>query len=154
MVCLFRSVAKACFTLFLTQLLADLLWRRWTRFLWRSGKILFNIKRHSHHFLQSSDRSLAMTIESCKLHWTALRELHMPRPRYSLHPISVLLIPLHWHTFSAVRGDGGARQRERRVHLRVHRQRGFHRQPAEEESIQEANGPGGDHENCLLLSFL
>ena len=52
------------------------------RFLWRSGKIHLNIKRHLHHFLQSSDRSLAMTIESCKSHWMALRELHMPRPRY------------------------------------------------------------------------
>ena len=53
-----------------------------------------------------------------------------------------------------MRGDGGAGQRERRVHLRVHRQRGFHRQPAEEESIQEANGPGEDDENWILVFYL
>ena len=72
----------------------------------------------------------------------------------SLHPTSVLLILLHRHISPAVRGDGGAGQRERRVHLRVHRQRGFHRQPAQEESIQEANGPGGGDEIWFLVLYL
>ena len=85
----------------LTQLFADLLWRRWTRSLWRSGKIHLNIKRHSHHFLQSSDRSLAMTIESCKSHWTALRELHMPRPRYCTEFSSSYICTSHiWEMFN------------------------------------------------------
>ena len=140
----------------LTQLFADLLWRRWTRSLWRSGKIHLNLKDiHIIFFNLQTEvwqwrSNPANRIgrysgnSTCQGQGIALN---------SLHPTSVLLILLHWHTFPAVRGDGGAGQRQRRVHLRVHCQRSFHRQPAQEESIQEANGPGGEDENWLS-SFL
>ena len=47
---------------------------------------------------------------------------------------------LHGRHRSAVRSDGGSGQRERSVHFRVYRQRGVHRQPTQEEGVQETHG--------------
>ena len=101
-----------------------------------------------------------MTRGFYRLLWTAHRESLTLKPRWAmltdedLHLKCVVgnITILHGRHRSAVRSDGGSGQRERSVHFRVYRQRGVHRQPTQEEGVQETHG-SGECSNVLIWAW-
>ena len=140
--------------------LADSLWRKWTRFLWPSG--IYTVIKYFTHSPRprpksgNDERILQIALDGTQgiAHAKAkVSNAHWRGPTFEMCGWKYCIIAiLHGRHRSAVRSDGGSGQRERSVHFRVYRQRGVHRQPTQEEGVQETHG-SGECSNVLIWAW-